>query len=203
MVKHPKGQQSVTNYGKNGIFWDISFLLRLHSGKKKTLTSLDIYSTHLPSSRITFQNKGKVLDIVQLLDITFSSTHYNISINVDLYAHLLDLLDEDGCGVGNIKFVVPSLGTTIFVFWEKSSKCKEADYSKRLASSLLASCKGISPSPWIRLDKVYSHYRRYRSSGTSIVEIPRTQYNPMQPVHRELSPTNFAVEWCPEWTRWG
>ena len=70
-----------------------------------------------------------------------------MSISLDLHTHLLDLLDEDGCGVGNIKFVVPSLGTTIFVFWEKSSKCKEADYSKRLASSLLASCKGISPSP--------------------------------------------------------
>jgi len=66
---------------------------------------------------------------------------------VNLYAHLLDLLDEDGCGVGDTKFVVPRLGTTTLVFWEKNSKCKEVDYSKHFASSLLASCKGISPSP--------------------------------------------------------
>ena len=45
------------------------------------------------------------------------------------------------------KLVIPTKGIMIIVFWEKSSKCKEADYSKRLASSLLASCKGISPSP--------------------------------------------------------
>ena len=38
--------------------------------KKKTLTSLDNYSTYLPSSGIAFQNKGKVLDTVQLIDIT-------------------------------------------------------------------------------------------------------------------------------------
>ena len=36
---------------------------------KKTLTSLDNYSTLLPYIGITFQNKGKVLDTVQLLDI--------------------------------------------------------------------------------------------------------------------------------------
>ena len=38
--------------------------------KKKTLTSLNNYSTILPSTEITFQNKGEVLDTVQLLDIT-------------------------------------------------------------------------------------------------------------------------------------
>ena len=38
--------------------------------KKKTFTSLDNYSTLLPSTGITFQNKEKVLDTVQLLDIT-------------------------------------------------------------------------------------------------------------------------------------
>ena len=40
------------------------------------------------------------------------STHYKVYIGLDLYAHLLDLLDEDGCGIGDAKFVVPSLGTT-------------------------------------------------------------------------------------------
>ena len=38
--------------------------------KKKTLTSLDNYSIHLLLTGFTFQNKGKVLDTVQLLDIT-------------------------------------------------------------------------------------------------------------------------------------
>ena len=38
--------------------------------KKETLTSLDNYSTCLLSSWIAFQNKGKVLDTVQQLDIT-------------------------------------------------------------------------------------------------------------------------------------
>ena len=34
------------------------------------LISLDNYSTLFPSIGITFQNKGKVLDTVKLLDIT-------------------------------------------------------------------------------------------------------------------------------------
>ena len=38
--------------------------------KKKTLTSLANYSTLLSLTVITFQNKAKVLDTVQLLDIT-------------------------------------------------------------------------------------------------------------------------------------
>ena len=50
------------------LFSDITFW------KKKTLISLDNYSTHLPSTGITFQNKGKVLDTVQLLDITTRGT---------------------------------------------------------------------------------------------------------------------------------
>ena len=36
--------------------------------KKKTLTSLDNYSIHLPFTGITFQNKGNVLNTVQLLN---------------------------------------------------------------------------------------------------------------------------------------
>jgi len=38
--------------------------------KKKTLTFLGNYSTHLPSTGITFLDKGKVLDTVPLFDIT-------------------------------------------------------------------------------------------------------------------------------------
>ena len=53
-----------TGFSETFLFSKITFW------KKKTLTSLDNYSTHLPSTGITFHNKGKVLGIVQLLDIT-------------------------------------------------------------------------------------------------------------------------------------
>ena len=69
MVKHSKGQQSVTNYEKNGIFLRYIFS-EITFWKKKTLTSLDNYSTHLPYTGITFHYKGKLLDTIQLLDIT-------------------------------------------------------------------------------------------------------------------------------------
>ena len=45
------------------------------------------------------------------------------------------------------KLVIPIKVIMILVFWEKSFKSLEADYSNRLARSLVASCKGISPSP--------------------------------------------------------
>jgi hypothetical protein len=45
------------------------------------------------------------------------------------------------------KLVIPIKGIMILVFWEKSFKIKEADYNNRLARSLVASWKGISPSP--------------------------------------------------------
>jgi hypothetical protein len=45
------------------------------------------------------------------------------------------------------KLVIPVKGIMILVFWEKSFKSKEAEYSSCLARSLVASCKGISPSP--------------------------------------------------------
>ena len=74
-----------------------------------------------------------------------SSTHYKVYIGLDLYAHLLDLLDEDGCSyidhksLQSLKLVIPSMGIIILVFLERSFKCKEANYGKRLASPLLAS----------------------------------------------------------------
>ena len=37
------------------------------------------------------------------------------------------------------KLVIPTKGIMILVLWEKSFKSKEADYSKHLASPLLAS----------------------------------------------------------------
>ena len=72
---------------------------------------------------------------------------------MNLYAHLLDLLDEDGCSyighkpLQSLKLVIPTTGIMILIFWEKSFKSKEADYSNRLAKSLVASFKVISPSP--------------------------------------------------------
>ena len=64
---------------------------------------------------------------------------------MDLHAHLLDLLDEDGCSYISLKplqsskLVIHTKGIMILAFWEKIFKCKEADYSKRLASPLFAS----------------------------------------------------------------
>ena len=64
---------------------------------------------------------------------------------MDLHAHLLNLLDEDSYSyiglrpLQSSKLVIPSKGIMIFVSWEKSFKNKEADYSKCLASPLLAS----------------------------------------------------------------
>ena len=49
--------------------------------------------------------------------------------------------------VTKYKLVIPIKGIMIFLFWEKSFKSKEADYSNRLARSLVPSCKGIHPSP--------------------------------------------------------
>ena len=72
---------------------------------------------------------------------------------VNLHTHLLDLLDEDGRSyiglrpLQSSKLIIPTKEIMIVVFWEKSFKSKEADYSNRLARSLVASCKGISPSP--------------------------------------------------------
>ena len=50
-------------------------------------------------------------------------------------------------GVTMYKLVIPIKGIMILVFWEKSFKSLEADYSNCLARSLVASCGEISPSP--------------------------------------------------------
>ena len=47
----------------------------------------------------------------------------------------------------------------ILVFWEKSFKSLEADYSNHLANPLVASCGEISHSPRIRCDKIKSPIR--------------------------------------------
>ena len=51
------------------------------------------------------------------------------------------------------KLVIPIKGIMILVFWEKSFKGMEADYSNHLSSSLLASFVG----------KDYTNFRRARA----------------------------------------
>ena len=84
-------------------------------------------------------DKRKYSDPIKLFDIT---TLVPITRFKDLYTHLPD---RDGCSyigcraVQAYKLVIPMLGITIHVSWERNFKSKEADYSKRVASSLLAS----------------------------------------------------------------
>ena len=123
--------------------------------KKKTLTSLDNYSTHLSSTGITFQH-GKVLDTVQLLDITtrvlLPNQLYNDS---DLRtppespgASSRGLLQLDRPeAMTKYKLVIPIKGIMILVFQEKSFKSLEEDYSNHLSRSLVAYCGEISLSP--------------------------------------------------------
>jgi len=129
------------------------FLLRLHSGKRKHSHPLTNYSTLLPSTGFTFQNKGKVLDTVQLLDIpirVLSSKNLTMT-RVCTHTSWLpeqSLLQLDWPeAVTKYKFGIPIKGIMIIIFREKSFKSLEAAYSNRLAKSLVASCKGISPSP--------------------------------------------------------
>ena len=70
MVETPNRPTVLCKSRKKQEFKEAFLFLRLHSGKRKTLTSLVNYSTFLSLTGITFQSKGKVLDIVQLLDIT-------------------------------------------------------------------------------------------------------------------------------------
>ena len=117
------------------------FLLRLHFGKRKIDTSLDNYSILLSSAGITFQNKEKY------------STQYNYSILQFEYFFLTNFTMTQVCThtswlpMTKYKLVIPIKGIMILVFWEKSFKSLEADYSNHLARSLVASCREISTSP--------------------------------------------------------
>ena len=51
-------------------FKETFLFLKITFWKKKTLTSPVNYSTFLSLTGITFQEQGKILEIVQLLDIT-------------------------------------------------------------------------------------------------------------------------------------
>ena len=90
--------------------------------KKKTLTSLVKYSTLLSSTGITFQNKGKVLDTVQLLDITTRVLFPNYFTMTRVCTHtswlpeksLLQLDRPEA--VTKYKLVIPIKGIMILVF---------------------------------------------------------------------------------------
>ena len=134
-------------------FSEIFLFSEITFWEKKILTSLDNYLTYLPPNGITFQSKRKVLDTIQLVDITtrlLSSKNFTMT---QVCAHTSWLLERSLLqldwpeAVTKYKLVIPIKEIMILVFWEKGFKSKEADYSNRLARSLVASCNGISPSP--------------------------------------------------------
>ena len=104
--------------------------------------------------------------------------------------------------VTKYKLVIPIKGIMILVFWEKSFKSLEANYSNRLAKSLVASCGEISPSPWICCDKIKLSYQRCQFLGTQKQVTPKERHTYLQPVHRELASLEDARTWCPEWIQW-
>jgi len=85
------------------------------------------------------------------------------------------------------------------VFWEKSFKSLNADYSNRLARSLVASSEEISPSPWIRCDKIKSPYQRCPILGTQKQATRRMWHNKTQPINKEPTSLEYARTWCPAW----
>ena len=93
MVNTQKGNSQlpiaeITGFSETFLFSKITFW------KKKTLTSLNNYSTILPSTEITFQNKGEVLDTVQLLDITFRVLSSKNFTTTRVYTHTSWLLKK-------------------------------------------------------------------------------------------------------------
>ena len=182
MVKTPNRPTIRCKLQKKQDFKETFLFLKITFWKKKTLTSLVNYSTLLSSTEITFQNKEKY------------STQYNYSILQLEYFFLASQrlgpahtpLGSPGRGllqldrpeaVTKYKLVILIKRIMILVFWEKSFKGKEADYSNRLTRSLLASCKGISPSPWIHCDKIKSLYQRCQVLGTHNLGTPRVWHN--------------------------
>ena len=156
MVNTQKGNSQLPTAEKTR-FSETFLFLRLHSGKRKHSHPLTNYSTLHPTTGITFQNKGKVLDTVQLLDITTRVFFFLTSFIATQTAHtspgslgassrcLLQLDRPEA--MTKYKLVIPINRIMILVFWEKSFKSLEVDYSNRLTRSLVASCREISPSP--------------------------------------------------------
>ena len=104
--------------------------------------------------------------------------------------------------VTKYKLVIPIKGIMILVFWEKTFKSLEAYYSNCLARSLVASCREISPSPWIRCDKIKSSYQRCQFLGTQRQATPRMWHNKTQPIDPKPTSLEYARTWCPKWIRW-
>ena len=61
----------------------------------------------------------------------------------------------------------------ILVFWEKSFKSLEADYSNHLTSPLVASSGETYPSPKICCGKIKLPYQRCQFLGTQKQATPR------------------------------
>ena len=160
MVNTQKGKSQLPITVKAG-FSEIFLFSEITFWEKKTLTSLDNYLTYLLPTGTTFQSKRKVLDTIQLVDFTtrvLSSKNFTIT---RVWAqtswlpgrslHAQDLLSDRPEAMTKHKLVIPTKGIMILVFWEKSFKSMEADYSNHLASSLVASSRETSPSSRIRL----------------------------------------------------
>ena len=128
------------------------FFLRLHSGEKKTLTSLNkllditFFPLRLHSSKEKSTRSQQNYSIVELE--YFSASQQLGPARTPPRSPGRGLLQLDRPeAVTKHKLAIPTKGIVILISWEKSFKCKEADYSKCLTRPLLASCKGISPSP--------------------------------------------------------
>ena len=130
--------------------------MRLYFGKRKhshplTTTRLYFLLLRLHSKikeKYSTQYNYSILHFEYFLLKTLQRLGSTRTLRESLGASSRGLLQLDWLeAMTKYKLVILIKRIMILVFWEKSFKSKEADYSKRLARPLLASCKGISPSP--------------------------------------------------------
>ena len=137
------------------------FFLRLHSEKRKhshplMTTRLNFLLLGL-HSRIKEKYSTQYNYMILELEYFFLKTLQRLGSARTLLGFLRSMLQLDRPeAVTKYKLVIPIKGIMILIFWEKSLKSMEADYSNHLASPLVASCGEISPSLWIRCDKIKS-----------------------------------------------
>ena len=156
---------------KTGFSFETFLFSKITFQKSKHSHTLTTTRLNFPTSTITFQKK--------------KSPRYSKLLNSTIRVLFLKTLQwlgpahtspgSPGRGLMQLdwpkamtrhKLVIPTKGIMILVFWEKSFKSMEADYSNRLARSFVASCGEIPPSPWIRCDKIKSPYQRCQFLGT-------------------------------------
>ena len=120
-------------FSKTFLFSQITFW------KKKTLTFLDKYSTQYNYSILQFE-----YFLLKTLQRLGSARTLRESLGASSRGLLqLDWLEA----MTKYKLVILIKRIMILIFWEKKFKSLEADYSNRLARSLVASCREVSPSP--------------------------------------------------------